>query len=263
MGAWGAGLFANDTSCDVRDDYVRHLTHGLSAEEACQKILARYGDLLANTGIACLVYFALADTAWRYGRLDQALKDKALSLLQSGGDIDVWERDAPDDVASRRKTPQALEARLHTPQPPEKPIQVSPPEPKKIRTTAPVGTVFSLGLPLGGSALLVLVGFAELENSVDPVFSVLCQRFASSSEMPAQITVSDATLVLSKTSYQPYQHVAILPKDERKNILAGLGQTSIPVAGAMPYQRERTVWLALGRIAKEIDAHLATEPAHA
>lgn len=104
MGAWGAGLFSNDTSCDVRDDYVRHLKHGLSAEEARQKILARYGDLLANTEIACLVYLALADTAWRYGRLDQALKDKALSLLQSGGDVAVWERDAPDDVASRRKT---------------------------------------------------------------------------------------------------------------------------------------------------------------
>ena len=120
-----------------------------------------------------------------------------------------------------------------------------------------------LRLAVVTAALLVLVGFAELENSVDPVFSVLGQRFASPSEMPAQITVSDATLVLSKTSYQPYQHVAILPKDERKNILSGLGQTSIPVAGAMPYQRERTVWLALGRIAKEIDAHLATEPARA
>ncbi len=262
MSAWGTGLFSNDTSCDVRDDYVQNLKHGLSAEEACQKVLARYGDLLAHTEIACLVYLALADTAWRYGRLDQALKDKALSLLQSGGDVDVWERDAPDHVASRRKALQALEARLHTPQTPEKPVQVSRPKPQKIRTTAPVGTVLSLDLPQGGSALLVLVGFAELEKSVDPVFSVLGQRFASPPDMPVQITETDTTLVLSKTSFRPYQHVAILPKDERRNILSGLAQTNIPVAGAMPYQRDSTVWLALGRIAKEIDSHLDTWSAH-
>ena len=53
------------------------------------------------------------------------------------------------------------------------------------------------------------------------------------------------------------------PKDERKNILSGLVHTSIPVAAAMPYQRDRTVWLTLGRIAKEINAHMATEPARA
>jgi hypothetical protein len=115
-------------------------------------------------------------------------------------------------------------------------------------------------LPQGSSALLVLVGFAELEKSVDPVFSVLARRVASHADIPAHITESDATLVLSKTSYRPYQHIAILPKDERRNILAGLVQTDITMEGDLPYQKDSTVWLALGRLTKEIDAHLSAQP---
>jgi hypothetical protein len=66
--------------------------------------------------------------------------------------------------------------------------------------------------------------------------------------------------VLSKTSYRPYQHIAILPKDERRNILAGLVQTDITMEGDLPYQKDSTVWLALGRLTKEIDAHLSAQP---
>lgn len=56
MGAWGTGLYSDDTTCDVRDDYVLNLKLGLSSEESSQKILDRYGDLLEKTEIACLVY---------------------------------------------------------------------------------------------------------------------------------------------------------------------------------------------------------------
>ena len=101
MGTWGTGLYSDDTTCDVRDRYLLNLKAGLSSDDSCQDILDRHGDLLRNTETACLVYFALADTAWRYGRLNEAVKDRALSLLKSGGDIAVWER-----ASARRSQPQ-------------------------------------------------------------------------------------------------------------------------------------------------------------
>ena len=258
MGAWGPGLYSDDTTCDVRDDYVQHLKHGLSADESSQKILARHGDLLRQKEIACLVYFALADTAWRNRRLNETLKEEALSLLKSGGDVFAWERDAPGDAASRRRTLRDLEKRLLSPQPVEKIFKLSQPKPKKIRTTAPIGSVFSLALPSKGSALLVLVGFIELEKSIDPVFSVINYRIASPAELPTHIDDSEKTLVFSKAFYRPFAHFAILPKDERRSILFGLEPVSVSIDSPMAYERDSTVWLSVGRIAGEIDVHLET-----
>lgn len=84
MGAWGAGLYSDDTTCDVRDGYVQHLKHGLSHGEACQKVLSRHAARLGEPEVACLVYFALADTAWRYGRLDETLNRRARAAVPAG-----------------------------------------------------------------------------------------------------------------------------------------------------------------------------------
>ncbi|WP_165676210.1 hypothetical protein [Metapseudomonas otitidis] len=88
------------------------------------------------------------------------------------------------------------------------------------------------------------------------MFSVLAQPIDSPEAVPVRITGDAPTLVLSKGLRQPFQHVAILPRDERKDILTGLTPLDITVEPALPFQREHTVWLALGRIASEVDAHL-------
>lgn len=45
MGAWGTGLFQDDTACDIREDYKDHLGNGLSGPEAVARILAEYKAL--------------------------------------------------------------------------------------------------------------------------------------------------------------------------------------------------------------------------
>lgn len=253
MGAWGTGLYSDDTTCDVRDDYVKNLKHGLSNEEAYQNILDRYGKLLDQPEIATLVYFALADTAWRYGRLSESLKVKTLLLLKSGGDIFAWQ-DAPRDAASRVKVLRSLEARLSSAQPPVKPIKLTLPKPKKIRATSPLGSVFSLALPSGKVALLALVGYKELAESIDPVFSALSWRGVSIETATLQIAVAGPTLPFSAFRKQ-CEHVAILPVDERRSILCGLEPTSMQAEVPLSYNPESVVWLAIGRIATEIDAY--------
>ena len=41
MGAWGTGLFDDDTTCDVKDQFIEYI-EGNSAEEATKFILEEY-----------------------------------------------------------------------------------------------------------------------------------------------------------------------------------------------------------------------------
>ncbi|KRB96474.1 hypothetical protein ASE26_25820 [Duganella sp. Root198D2] len=116
----------------MRDAYNENLKHGLSDMQAYERILHGYGDLLADHEVACLVYFALADTAWKAGRLHHDVKAKALELIGRGGDLAVWERDAPAEVAARKKSLRSLEQRLLSEQPAPMLIKVLKPRPKKI-----------------------------------------------------------------------------------------------------------------------------------
>lgn len=85
MGAWGPSLYSNDTTCEVRDEFKTSLEEGMSHEAAAQKITERFSDLLNDHEIACLVYFALADTLWKHGCLSDGIKLKAIALIDEGG----------------------------------------------------------------------------------------------------------------------------------------------------------------------------------
>lgn len=254
MGAWGTGLYSDDTTCDVRDDYVANLKQGLSDQESYESILRRYSSLVKDRQIACLVYFALADTAWKYGRLDDGLKAAALALIEEGGDIGVWERGAPMDVRARRRVLRSLEARLKAVQPDRKPVKLTGSKPKKIRTDAHIGSVFLLNLPSGNRAALVLVGFVELTESIDPVFTALNWR---GSAAPTDQELKDATKApLAFESYSgPRAHVGILPVDERRSVTADLIATACSVSVPMPCDLQNTIFFTSRVIARKMDEY--------
>ena len=262
MGAWGTGLYSDDTTCEVRDAYKENLKHGLSDVEAYERILDSYGDLIADHEVACLVYFALADTAWKVGRLHQSIKAKTLELLRQGGDVAVWERDAVADAPARRKVLRTLEQRLLSEQPVAKLIKQSKPKPKKIRTNAPIGSVFTLDLPSANKGLLVLVGLMDLGKSVDPVFSVLSWR---GSDILSQAMLDEAAKesIPVRSGLGLQAHWGIFPKDERKNVLACLERTSLVVTAEMPYDQHQVVFSYAEELARQIDAHFTgTPPEH-
>lgn len=258
MGTWGTALYSDDTTCDVRDDYVNYLKRGLSASDASSMILRRYGDLLKNREIECLVYFALSDTAWKYGQLDQNIQQHALNLIEQGGDIFVWERDAPSEVPRRKRALADLKSRLLSEQPPRKKVKVVKQAPKKIRTTAEVGTVFLLPLSNDLHAALVLIGYQELEKSLEPNFVALDWRGHG---LPEEKQLNDvASDVISfKSGLGPKIQVGVLPSDGRKNPIDGMIMTSCKVNRVFSYKPFDTVFISLGRIIKEINEHFAME----
>ena len=256
MGAWGTALYSDDTTCDVRDDYVKQLKQGASDEEAWRHILAGYRDVLDVTEIACLVYFALADTAWRYGRLHEEVRAKALSLLEAGGDIAAWDQDSPaKDARARQRTLAKLEAQLRSPQPPAKPVKIAAPKPKIVRSTEPVGSLFLLPLPKGKHALMVLIGYHDMDTSVDPVFSVL--RWRGDAPVGDLHGLVDTTALLAfKSGLGPKTQLGILPGDKPAPLLARLIPLNTIVTANLPFDPYSAMWISIGRIEKEAEAEL-------
>ena len=120
MGAWGSSLYANDITCDVRDTYTQYLMDQLSSEEAYQKLLDYYKECM-DTDEEALVWFALADTQWRLGRLMPEVKAKALYWIENGGGMELWEESA-NGGKGWQNTLNKLKLRLETPMPKEKKI---------------------------------------------------------------------------------------------------------------------------------------------
>jgi hypothetical protein len=112
MGTWGTGLYADDTTSEIRDEFRSHLKSGLPPSEAEGRILTRFKPLLDDHQVECLVFFALADVEWRCGCLSDAVRQRALNLLDGNGDLAHWAAESPRDVPARRRTLNALRERV-------------------------------------------------------------------------------------------------------------------------------------------------------
>jgi hypothetical protein len=118
MGAWGVGLYENDTACDVRDTWLGKVREGAPAETATAELLREWGSLHDDP----LFWLALADTQWTWGRLEAHVREHAERVLAAGGDLALWEQ--PKDRTARKRVFDRLAARLKQPPPAPKPIRV-------------------------------------------------------------------------------------------------------------------------------------------
>ena len=91
MGAWGSSLYANDTTADIRDCYMKHLQNQLSNQEAYEKILEIFGGYIGDSDDEPLFWYALAETQWKTGRLMPEVKTKALEWVEKGGGLELCE----------------------------------------------------------------------------------------------------------------------------------------------------------------------------
>lgn len=88
MGAWGAGLFDDDTACEVRDAFVELIAKGRSPEDATTELERSWGTPQFDPDDEPVFWLALAATQVRHGRLVPSVRDRAVELIDAGGDID-------------------------------------------------------------------------------------------------------------------------------------------------------------------------------
>ena len=122
MGAWGTSLYANDTTEDVRDVYMDFLKEQLSNEEAYEKTVLEFHELIGDEDEEPFLWFALAETQWKVGRLTPEVKGKALEWIAKGGGASLWQNNEKN-VVNWKKTLEKLKSTLESPMRSEKKIR--------------------------------------------------------------------------------------------------------------------------------------------
>ena len=122
MGTWGTGLYANDTTCDVRDTYIKYLQNQLDDQSAYEKITQTFSGCVNSEDEAPLFWYALAETQWKTGRLTPEVRDMALDWIAKEGGLDLW-KDTPGKGAGWKKTLGKLKEKLESPVPKRKNIR--------------------------------------------------------------------------------------------------------------------------------------------
>ena len=122
MGAWGAGLYQDDVTQDIRNEYVNRLKVGYTNEEATEELIEYYDYLINDDDDGPLFWFALADTQWKYGRLMPKVKKEALKHIKNGMNLERWKEENIKLYPKRESILKELEAKLNSEQPPEKKV---------------------------------------------------------------------------------------------------------------------------------------------
>lgn len=176
MGTHGVALFHDDVANDVREDFLRLLRHGHSADDATKAVLKQWSTSKADVDDGPVVWLALAATQWEYGQLQDEVRQRAVDVIDTGADLGRWSGSLLD---RRRKVLDELRAKLLSPQPklkrPRKPKQVEPPP--SHEAMAPDGRGKAVAFNLTGADFMQVY----VERQVDgtrgggSVFSAHCR----------------------------------------------------------------------------------------
>lgn len=115
MGAWGYGIFANDTAADIRGEYRELLEDQVPDAEASRRVIESFAYLLEYSPAE--LWIALAAAQCQVGRLDDAVKASALAAIDQRAGLEEWVEAGPDDLALRVSALQELREQLTGPQP--------------------------------------------------------------------------------------------------------------------------------------------------
>ncbi|MEY3960169.1 MAG: hypothetical protein RIR14_823 [Pseudomonadota bacterium] len=188
MGAWGVGLFSEDTACDVRDALRAALAEGTAAEAARDRVLAQFAAALEDAEEAPLVWLALAATAWEAGRLDDATRDRALGVIARGEGMARWQEAG---LGPRRQAELArLAERLQSPQKAPVPIRKK----RGFISAWAVGEIIGFRQDSGKWLALHVVGHTAGEAGAFAVVNLL--DWTSDSAPPDAADLADARPIL-------------------------------------------------------------------
>lgn len=122
MGTWGPKLYQDDLAEEIRDIFKDQLKRGKTGKQITKELLEEYKDAISDSDDAPIFWFALADTQWELGRLEDIVKQNALYHIQEGSDLRRWKLEDSSNAKKREQILNALKKKLLSSQPPEKKV---------------------------------------------------------------------------------------------------------------------------------------------
>ena len=167
MGAWGPGIFSNDTASDVRSEYRELLEDQIPDEEASQRVIASNADLDPDEQHE--LWLALAAAQHQVGRLDDEVRRKALAVIDGEQGLELWAEAGADALRKRRQALAKLADQLTGPQPGPKKLR----RPWRHETDLVPGAVLSYTASNGQMALLRVLRIDLTREGAAPILERL------------------------------------------------------------------------------------------
>jgi hypothetical protein len=186
MGAWGTGLFQNDIGDGVKYYYVNKLRAGKTDEEAFSDIVKLYKDMLEDPDDAIDFWFALSLVMHKYGRLTDFVKEKALSIIESGIDTERWEENE-SERKSRNKEIAKLKEILTGAMTERKKVKIykkiiAPFEPNEVYTIKLTDEYFSNSVMYNKFLIFIVKSLIEESLEVEDILNVFTIVYIKLSE---------------------------------------------------------------------------------
>lgn len=167
MGAWGPGIFSDDTASDIRGDYRELIEDQVPDDEAASRVIASYRHL--DSDEEHVLWLALAASQSSLGRLDAAVKSRALEIIDSDRGLELWEQAGPKELAKRKAALAKLRDQLTGPQPTRKTLR----RPWRHETDLHAGDVLSFTAGNGAMALLRVLRVDDQRVGAAPIVELL------------------------------------------------------------------------------------------
>lgn len=119
MGAWGTGLWEDDLSCDIQDEWNELMDEGVSPRKATKIILkswqeefSDYDDEEDKQADESILLISLAGLQIRHRALTASVKKKAIKLIEKGADLALWEEGDDESYQERKKVLKDFKSKL-------------------------------------------------------------------------------------------------------------------------------------------------------
>ena len=166
-------ILADDIPDRVQADYRRLLSQGVRDRDVTGQLEKDWKKLLATKALKEEFWLALAGTQWQLGRLEPAVKKRALGIIDGVVKPLRKGKSADGESAARRKALTSLRGILTSPQPAKKDVRPDKAPSSDIEAW-PVGEVFSYKLMSGRYVLFHVVAcLGDKATGYWPVFALL------------------------------------------------------------------------------------------
>ncbi len=153
MATSATGVYADDEAQDARDAYREILRSGVDGAKATDRFLKEWKGAMKDSDDGPVIWFALADTQWTLGRLEDRVRDAVIKIIDDGSSLDRWHEAGAKLAKKREAVLLALKKKLLSPQPPLKLVKTR--KAAGISTWTP-GELFSYRLRSGRQVVLCL-----------------------------------------------------------------------------------------------------------
>lgn len=210
MGAWGAGLFDDDTAIEIRDAFRDLIAEGATPEAATATLERKWGTPQFDPDEEPVFWLALAATQVSTGRLLSNVRDRAIQVIDSGRDVERF-FDEPQLRSKRAAQLETLRGQLLGPQ--KKPTRIKLVE--RHENSWPVGAILTYRLASGRLSLWRVVDHHIDDGGRHAVVEILSGTYA---QVPSELAIA-LTPALRELKQQRHFRMILLPHHEQSDAL--------------------------------------------